>query len=342
MQPKYISPKQDLDHVLRHSNYYKSDFQNAEILIYGGTGFIGTWIIESLIYSSFELGLNLQITCVTRDRKNAESRFRGVLAKPLRFIEHDFSVAEFNLELNADFVFHAATPTRITTGSSNISSTFTAAINAASHATSVKSRKFQKPRVLHLSSGAVYGVQPMDMCLRLESDPVVNFISPYVSTKLGVDSILEKATLEGKITYQSPRLFAFSGPLLQLDAHFAIGNFLRDGLANQPICINGNPETIRSYMYPADLVISLLSVATHEKYQNINIGSDVPISMFHLAKLISRMTENSEVKLADNYSEPTNYVPSITNLRSIIREYQFTNIEDSLHNWINWLKSRNH
>lgn len=331
-------PVADLESISNHITDLREMFEGSEILLYGGTGFIGRWVTESLIHADLELNLGLKVTIVTRNIESTKLRFSNYINNKVTLIEHNFATSPLQMRIHSDYVFHGSTPTRNATGIINEDEVLTASRNAALHAIQSKSLKFKNTKVIHLSSGIVYGNQPMEMLARSEDDSPIKEISVYGQAKFEVDQILNSAYLDGKIDFQSPRLFAFAGPNLQLNAHFAVGNFLYYGLRGEPIIIKGNPKTIRSYMYPSDLVKSLLSVAVQNNYMNINIGGAEPISMLQLAKLISGLTSNSEIILANQTIEPSNYVPSIANLREIIPNLNFISLKDSILKWIKWLQ----
>ena len=63
LDPDYIPRKidftiEDLKDIYSGTNYLWDEFKNTQIFITGGTGFFGTWILESFIWANKELNLN--------------------------------------------------------------------------------------------------------------------------------------------------------------------------------------------------------------------------------------------------------------------------------------------
>ena len=334
-------PKNDLNQISECISKQVDVYKNSKILIYGGTGFIGTWLTLAIGHLNETLGLGVNLTIVSRDVKSAKSRFGNALAKDINFIEHDFSKSRPIEHPKADFIFHGTTPTRTSTGSHDPVKMFDAAINATNHAINATSRKFDLVKITHLSSGVVYGVQPQSQKFRLEDDNPTLGIGAYANAKITIDQILARAYEQGRIRYQSPRLFAFAGPLLQLDAHFAAGNFVLDGLMGRPIQVQGNPLTLRSYMYPADLICAILMIAVQDDYRNYNVGSEEIISIKDLAWLISDITSKTEIEFTNLEAPISNYIPSITNLKSLMPNHKPAKIRNSLERWIDWIQTTN-
>jgi dTDP-glucose 4,6-dehydratase len=85
------------------------------------------------------------------------------------------------------------------------------------------------------------------------------------------------------------RGFAFVGEDLPVDAHFAIGNFLRDALRGDTVTVQGDGTPIRSYMDQRDLArwltVMLLKGQAQRAY---NVGSDHAVSIADVAHIIAR------------------------------------------------------
>jgi dTDP-glucose 4,6-dehydratase len=129
--------------------------------------------------------------------------------------------------------------------------------------------------------------------------------------------------------------------MLALNEHFAIGNFLSNGLQSEKIEVKGSPETTRSYMYPSDLVKILLLLPSRQSKGSLNIGSNDSITMSELATLISNLTSRKGIYFSNPKAEPSHYVPSIVNLERVLGGLQIYQIESILEKWIKWLRNRN-
>jgi nucleoside-diphosphate-sugar epimerase len=120
----------------------------------------------------------------------------------------------------------------------------------------------------------------------------------------------------GAMECKIARCFAFVGPHLPLDAHFAIGNFIRDAMRGGPILIQGDGTPRRSYMYAADLAIWLWTMLFQaESLRAFNVGSENDRSIREIAEaVVSAIHPGAEIKIAQKAiagAPIRRYVPSV-------------------------------
>lgn len=179
-------------------------------------------------------------------------------------------------------------------------------------------------RVLFLSSGAVYGPQPVEMEAIAETcttmpDPLLAS-NVYGVSKRSAEHLCALYGVQHGIQVVTARLFAFVGRDFPLSGHFAIGNFIRDALTREAITVSGDGTPLRSYLDQADLADWLLTLLERGRPgEAYNLGSDVVVSIAELAHLVrDLLAPDKPVRMLGTATCNTGlnrYVPDIRKVR---------------------------
>jgi nucleoside-diphosphate-sugar epimerase len=338
-------PAEDLAEILDSSRARFEKLLSSKILICGATGFVGTWLTSSLLQANEEMNLDLEIVIISRNADFAKKRLNPRHEDPLTIVTGDLASEKNPLAtLGHEFthILHLATPTVAATGSLDDmrhASTIEGARNLVEYA----SHMFAPPVLVHASSGGVYGKQPLSLEKIEEgwiNENLENEISAYGRAKLEAENIIGQASREGIVRAANPRLFAFLGPHLALDAHFAVGNFMRDALADTAIRMEGNPSTTRSYLYPTDMTDWLLAILVEPHEEILHLGSRIPVHMSELAQQISEAFNRTPISYLGTDVPASNYVPETQVIQSIYGVNQRIGLAEAIVRWAKWLKTR--
>src|SRR5688572_15404329 len=68
-----LSP-QDLNHILSHTRELWEGLRGHAVFLTGGTGFVGTWLLESLLWASEKLDLRITVVVLTRNPARFHAR----------------------------------------------------------------------------------------------------------------------------------------------------------------------------------------------------------------------------------------------------------------------------
>lgn len=140
-----------------------------------------------------------------------------------------------------DYVIHAATEACTQLERENLDEFYSVIVEGSRRVLEF-SKQAGIRRLLYVSSGGVYGIQPPELSHLPETFPC-NPVTVYGKGKWQAEQLCLESGIETVIA----RGFAFVGPWLPLDAHFAIGNFIGNGLRNEPIQVHGDGTPMRSY-----------------------------------------------------------------------------------------------
>jgi len=370
MHPKPLPPE-DLTHILLHATPAFHELRNANLFITGGTGFFGHWLLESLLHANDHLNLSAKATVLTRSAAAFQTKSPHIANHPaITLLEGDIRTFPFPEERHTH-ILHAATDSGGQQASSTPEDLYNSILQGTQHVLNFAKQTLTSPstsgapgpdsrtrvstasqgvRLLYTSTGAVYG---RSTTLLHTPETYLETHHPqlpqhsYEAAKRAAEILcLSNSSLASEIrnlkSVPDPalqaviaRCFAFVGPHLPLDQHFAIGNFIGAALNNQPIHIKGDGTPRRSWLYMADLAIWLWTLLTQAPANTAwNVGSDEGMTIAEAARLtletLSSRPERSAVERpagwpdnaiqidgTPNPAAPLNsYVPDITQATS--------------------------
>lgn len=339
--------RDDLHSVLIHARNAWEQLRGQRIFVTGGTGFFGKWLLESFAFANAELGLNAKLMTLTRHKR----RFLGEMPhladrEDIHFHEGDIRTFEFP-KGEFSYIIHAATDASAALNENDPRAMFDVIVSGTRRVLDFAERSKAR-RMLLASSGAVYGKQPRGMIHVSEDyqggpDPLSR-IAAYGEGKRVAEWLCGDAYQRTGIEILIARCFAFVGPFLPLDRHFAIGNFLDDALNGGAVAVQGTGRDLRSYMYAADLAIWLWSIlADGRSCRPYNVGSDTAMSIAEVAQSVAKLA-NCDVEFRGNPQATSDsvscYVPSVERAREELGLAIHTEYQTAIEKTFNWYRER--
>lgn len=335
---------EDRDNMAQRLDPLREEFRGRRIFLAGGTGFFGKWLLESFCELNRRYALRAHLTVLSRNphRFLAEHpRFADV--PDLTFVPGDVRRFEFPPE-RFDCVIHGATEVNQALDRDHPDEMYSMILEGTRRVVEFAAAA-GAGRMLFVSSGAVYGAQPPSLARIpedfLESPHGGSAASAYGRGKRDAERFCADFGAREGLAIATARCFAFVGPHLPLDAHFAIGNFLRDGMDRRPIIIQGDGTPMRSYMYMSDLAVWLWTILLRGRGgRAYNVGSDQAVSVADLAAEVNRCCGgHSEIRVlqpANPDTPPQRYIPEIGRAKRELHLAMEFDLRHALEKTIRW------
>lgn len=324
--------------------HWFTSLKDTHIFLTGGTGFFGCWLLESLVWLQQEFNLNLKVTVLTRNIASFSQKCPHLMN--LSFIHfHQGDIRSFEFPKGQfTHMIHAATEASAQLIAEDPLLMFDVITEGTRRALDFAVHSGIS-RFLLTSSGAVYGQQAPELTHvsemdRSSPDPL-SPNSAYGEGKRAAEVLCAMYSKHFGLDVMIARCFAFVGPYLPLDTHFAIGNFIRDAMQGGTIQVKGDGTPFRSYMYGADLVVWLWSILAHGKScRAYNVGSEDEVSISDLAHTVAQVvSSNLKVEIAETTQRikpPERYVPSTQRAQKELGLKQIFDLKDSIRKTVEW------
>ncbi len=339
-------PPQDLDHICRVTQELWEEARGCRFFFTGGTGFFGTWLVESFLEANRKFCLNAKALVLTRNPEAFLWKCPHLGAhKDLELLKGDVRSFEFPSG-SFDYIVHAATDASAKQANEQplemLSTIVHGTERTLAFAAGCGARK-----LLLTSSGAVYGPQPPEIShieeTFLGGPDCLKSTSVYGEGKRAAELIC--ALYSRQFEIKIARCFAFVGPYIPLDAHFAIGNFIGDAMKGRPIVVNGDGTPKRSYLYASELAIWLWTILFRaQSGRPYNVGSANAVTIADLADRVRRVVSPDIQVTISEATRPhqpiRQYVPSVRRAEEELGLRQNMPLEEAIKNTTAWYRAK--
>ena len=306
------------------------------IVITGGSGFVGSYLCEKLINDGHEIIVVDNL--LTGSTENINHLMDN---ENFSFIEHDVQ-NHIEIENKVDYVLHfasAASPKAYTEHPVN-----TLKAGSVGTINTLGLAKKHDAEYLLASTSEVYG----DPLISPQTEEYWGNVNPngersmYDEAKRFAEAAVATYSRSYDLKTKIVRIFNTYGPRMQLNDGRVVTNFIVQALKNENITIYGDGSQTRSFSYVEDTVAGIISLMNSSEYDVFNIGNPNEMTVGQLAEKIIELTDStSEIKYLElPNDDPKQRKPDITKAKTKLNWEPKVNLEDGLTNTIKWVEGQ--
>jgi nucleoside-diphosphate-sugar epimerase len=336
--------RNDCLRILEGREQALAPLKKSELIIVGGTGFVGTWIAEMVAALNDQYQFDIKLSLIARNTDQFSSQLPYLANRTdVKLIKSDVrQLSTFPME--ADWVIHAAANPDVRTHASNPLDTASVIVDGTMSVMRTAERLSKLKKLLYLSSGLVCGTQSNTLNGLSETtqgapSPDASFI--YPNAKRFAETICSAARMQSRIPVLIARPFSFIGPYQSLDTPWAQTTFLADALRGKSIRVLGDGQVVRSYLYGSDAAYWFLKIlVTGQSGDVVNVGSPVGLTLQALANVVAKSFEPSPDIMLNtaprSISRSSQLLPDTTHAQNEYGLSVFTPLEDAVQLTAQW------
>ena len=306
------------------------------IVITGGSGFVGSYLCENLISDGHKIiVIDNLLTGSTENINNLMDN------ENFSFIEHDVQ-NHIEIEDKVDYVLHfasAASPKAYTEHPVN-----TLKAGSVGTINTLGLAKKHDAEYLLASTSEVYG----DPLISPQNEEYWGNVNPngersmYDEAKRFAEAAVATYSRSYDLKTKIVRIFNTYGPRMQLNDGRVVTNFIVQALRNENITIYGDGSQTRSFSYVEDTVAGIISLMNSSEYDVFNIGNPNEMTVGQLAEKIIELTDStSEIKYLElPNDDPKQRKPDITKAKTKLNWEPKVNLEEGLTKTITWVQEQ--
>lgn len=341
--------KEDIRAIAREMTELAPQLNGKSILIAGGAGFLGRYLVLTLQYLNDNV---LSTPCKVMVLDNFITGLKGTVEpdENVQLIQHDIT-KPFKTDQPIDYIMHAASIAspifyhkfRLET----IDVGFIGTRNLLELAREKEVKSF-----LFFSSSEVYG-NPDPKFIPTKEDYFgnVSCIGPRACydepKRVGETLCITYADIYN-LPVKIVRPFNVFGPGMRLDDGRVIPNFVVAALRGEKMPLYGSGENTRTFCYITDAAVGFfqLLLCSHNR-EAFNIGADTQeIAMKHLGEMIHGLVENETSELSHTIgpmevyttADPNRRCPDLTKIRTMVGYKPRITLINGIKRFIAWAK----
>ena len=306
------------------------------IVITGGSGFVGSYLCEKLINDGHKIIVIDNL--LTGSTENINDLLDN---ENFSFIEHDVQ-DHIEIEDKVDYVLHfasAASPKAYTEHPVN-----TLKAGSVGTINTLGLAKKHSAEYLLASTSEVYG----DPLISPQNEEYWGNVNPngersmYDEAKRFAEAAVATYSRSYDLKTKIVRIFNTYGPRMQLNDGRVVTNFIVQALRNENITIYGDGTQTRSFSYVEDTVAGIISLMNSTEYDVFNIGNPNEMTVGKLAEKIIELTDStSEIKYLElPNDDPKQRKPDITKAKTKLNWEPKVNLDEGLAKTISWVKEQ--